>query len=184
MIQTKIKGLERLKEKRGWSDAHFSAVLNMQKLGQVGRDSVVARVRKGIGSNDSPMPPLSSKTSAVKNQGKVVRIRGGYAEAKAKRGLQPFRDLYGTGKQGGHMLDNFTVRPPSKNANGAASVKIAFTQTVQRVKALANERRASFAEFSPTDTAKVFEAARLMFRAGVRSGNFKPSELIYRRKVA
>ena len=163
MIQTTIKIPDKLKGLGAGSDDLFSRI-QMERLAQIGRDSVVARTRKGLGSDDTPMAALSTKTSAVKSQGKVVRIRSGYAGWKAKKGLNPFRDLWGTGQQGGHMLDNLSVRQATPG-----SARIAFTSKHQREKALANEQRAPFLGWSPSNVADVMKAASEMFRSEVRA---------------
>jgi len=163
MIQTSIKGAAKLRGLGQGSDDLFSRV-RMGKLAEFARDTVVARIRTGRGSDDAAMAPLSRKTSAVRNAGKVVRIRSGYAEAKARRGLQPIRDWWGTGKDGGHMLDNLTVRQATPN-----SARIAITSKKQRDKAIANERRSPALSFSPADVEKITARAVEMFRAEVRA---------------
>jgi hypothetical protein len=97
----------------------------MIKLGQVGRESIIARVRKGRGVTDAAMPRLKGANvkSKVKGQENVYRMISAYAGWKHRHGLNPWRDLWGAGK-GGHMLDNFTVRAGGATAD---TIKIAFT---------------------------------------------------------
>jgi hypothetical protein len=152
----------------------------VEVLAQFARDTVVERVRRGVGSNDAAMPALSRKTSAVRSRGKVVRIQSGYAAWKAARGLQPMRDLWGTGKDGGHMLDNLTVRQVSEQ-----SARIAFTQTKARQKALANEKRTPFLSFSDGDMSRIAKRAGEMFGAEVRAiGSVTEAIRRVRRRVA
>ena len=164
MIQNTVRGLDKFKGLGQGSDDLFDRV-RMEKLAKILRDSVVARTRRGLGSDDVPMKALSVKTSAVKVKGKIVRIRPGYAGWKAKKGLNPFRDLWGTGQQGGHMLDNLTVRQVTPN-----SARIALTALHQREKALANEQRDPWLGCSPSNVQDAVKAVREMFRSAVRAG--------------
>jgi hypothetical protein len=134
--------------------------VQMQQLGNSAIALIKARVAKGIGSEDSAMPPLKSGRN-VAIFGKAKNI--GWAAKKQRLGLQPIRDLTGTGKQGGHMLDNISVR-----AADETSVKIALTARMARVKALANEKRAPWFSFSDADQAALMKMAEGMFEAGVR----------------
>ena len=136
--------------------------VQMQRLGEFALKTVIERTKKGVGSDDSPMPALSQKYSAVKSKGKFVRQRVPYALWKAEHGLQPFRDLSGTGKQGGHMLDNPSVRLATES-----SVKMAFTSRTARMKAVANEKRTPFFSFSDADEKKIREYAEQLFHAQV-----------------
>jgi hypothetical protein len=110
-----------------------------------------ARVRKGIGSDDAPMKPLK-QTLALRKKGNVIMWTGTrdswYAKRKAKAGLQPFRDLWGFGEDGGHMLDD--VRPTRADEHG---VTIDITRQKSRDKAKGNERRSPWWGLSPRDTA-------------------------------
>jgi hypothetical protein len=148
------------------SDAFFRKV-QMQRLGEFALKTVIERTKKGIGSDDAPMPPLK--------QGKVLEFGGrvngraqfrniGYAGWKAKHGLQPIRDLTGDGRQGGHMLDNPSVRSVSETG-----VRMAFTSRSARVKALANEKRSPFFSFSEADQKEILEYANQMFKAQVET---------------
>ena len=86
------------------SDAFFRQV-QMQRLGEFALKTVVARARKGIGSDDSAMPPLKGANVRVfagrVNGVATFKSVGGYAAWKSKHGLQPIRDLWALGK-GGH----------------------------------------------------------------------------------
>lgn len=115
-------------------------------LGQFGIKTIRDRVSRGIGSDDSPMPPLSGRESAITRDGKFVRRQAGYRDRKQRFGGRPIRDLYGKGDQGGHMLDNLTVREATTN-----SVRMDITSRTGRVKARANERRSPWFGFSPRD---------------------------------
>jgi hypothetical protein len=103
-------------------------------------DSVLARIRRGMDVNDSPAPPLSSK-------GK----RGGYAGLKARRGLNPIRDLTFTGR---------TLRAIAPVAAGENQVAIGITnQTAIRIIASNNARSRQYGA-SPTDRANLIAAIR------------------------
>jgi hypothetical protein len=136
----------------------------MRQLAQFGLDTVITRTKRGIGSDDSSMPALSQKKSALKREGRFVRQRVGYAAWKSAHGLQPIRDLVGSGKEGGHMLDNASVRGVSEQ-----SATIAFTARKARQKALSNEKRTPFFSFSPSDSRKIMEFAAKLFNAQVQA---------------
>lgn len=135
----------------------------MLQLGSFANQTVKARTRSGIGSDDAAFPPLSQKTSAIHNNGKFVRQRSGYAAWKSAHGLSPTRDMWGDGKQGGHMLDNSTVRYADDS-----TVKIAFTARQARIKALANERRTPFYSFSPNDAKAIIDYAAKLWQSNVK----------------
>lgn len=136
----------------------------MKRLGDFALATVKARATKGIGSNDDAMPDLNNKKSGVIVRGRFVRQRLGYAGWKSAHGLQPTRDLVGTGKEGGHMWDADCV---SVRLATDSLVRIAFTTRMSRQKALANERRAPFFSFSGNDESKIVEFARQMFKVQV-----------------
>lgn len=118
----------------------------MEELGDFALKTIKARVGRAIGSNDSPMPPLSGKTRPIMVNGKFVRQAVGYAGWKSAHGLNPIRDLTGPGIDG-HMLDNLTVRSVS-----GSRVIMAITARKARIKALANEKRSPWMSFSDNDT--------------------------------
>lgn len=139
----------------------FSKV-QMQKLGEFAIRTIRARVAKGVGSDDASMKALSAKTSPILHHGKFVRQRQSYAQWKTKHGLQPIRDLAGTGTDGGHMLDNLTVRSVSET-----SVRMAFTARKARAKALANEKRTPWLSFSTADEKAIVTYAEQLFKSQV-----------------
>jgi hypothetical protein len=103
-------------------------------------DSVLARIRRGMDVNDTPAPPLASK-------GK----RGGYAGQKARRGLNPIRDLTFTGR---------TLRAIAPVVAGENQVSIGITnQAAIRVIASNNARSKQYGA-SPTDRANLIAAIR------------------------
>jgi hypothetical protein len=136
----------------------------MEVLGQFALRTVIARTKQGLGSNDQAMPALSRKSSPVLKHGKFVRQRVGYAEWKAKHGLRPIRDMVGTGKVGGHMLDNPSVRQVTDS-----SVRIAITSRSARAKAISNEKRTPFFSFSDSDQKKIMDRAAEIFTAEVQA---------------
>jgi hypothetical protein len=107
--------------------------------------------------------------------GKFVRQRLGYAGWKAEHGLRPIRDMWGSGKEGGHMLDNFTVRSASES-----SVRLAFTQNKARARALSNERRTPFLSWSDSDVAKIMDRAAAMFKEEVSASTASFPALVRR----
>lgn len=138
----------------------------MRQLGQFALDTVIARTKRGIGSDDSAMPALKHGRG-VEFAGRIggraqFRPKLGYAAWKAAHGLQPVRDLVGTGKEGGHMLDNPSVRSVSEK-----SVTMAFTSRKARVKALANEKRTPFFSMSSADQKKIMDFAAQLFGGAV-----------------
>lgn len=146
----------------GINSAALFRQVQMKKLGDFTISTVKARATSGIGSNDSPMPPLSAKSSPILHRGKFVRQRVAYASWKATHGLAPRRDLVGTGRDGGHMWDWVSVRLATDS-----EVRIAFTQSRARAKALANERRTPFFSISDRDEQTILEFARKLFSAQV-----------------
>jgi hypothetical protein len=144
----------------------------MQRLGEFGIRTVKARVARGVGSEDNAMRPLSGKNRAIFKHGKFVRQAVGYAAWKSKHGLQPIRDLAGTGQDGGHMLDNLTVRSVSES-----NVRMSLTARKARAKALSNEKKSPWLSFSNEDERKIVAYAAQMFHSQVeviRRQIFKP----------
>ena len=132
----------------------------MYAFGQFGADIIKARVAKGIGSDDAPMPQLKAKYPGR-----------GYPALKQRRGLKPIRDLTGIGS-GGHMLDAMTVRYADES-----TARIDITQQLARQKASNNERLAPWFGWSPADCAKLQFYGRNIF------GSFK-EEILYRDRSA
>lgn len=161
MISTSIK-LSGSVAGLGLNSESLFAKIQMQRLGEFAIKIVKARVARGVGSDDAMMPALSAKKSAVYSHGKFVRQRDSYAAWKGRHGLQPVRDLSGTGADGGHMLDNLTVRSVSES-----SVRMSFTQRKARAKALANEKRYPWLSFSDSDERAIVAYAAQMFQSQV-----------------
>jgi hypothetical protein len=146
--------------------SRLGQAINMGKLGQFALATVKSRIARGVGSDDAPMPPLK----ASKGREFVSRVNGraqfrqrGYAAWKAAHGLQPIRDMRGDGSQGGHMLENLTLR----SATDSRAV-IAFTQTKQRQKALGNEMRTPFLSFSAEDEKRILAYAQNLFNTAIQ----------------
>ncbi len=144
----------------------------MERLGEFAIQTVKARVARGIGSDDAQMAPLSGsrivKAKVWNKRSRYVTINGryrmteGYAAWKSKHGLQPIRDLKGTGKDGGNMLENLTVRSVSESL-----VTIGFSQNKARAKAISNERKSPWLSFSDSDERLIVAYARQMFQSQV-----------------
>lgn len=129
----------------------------MTRIANYGISLIRARVAQGIGSDDTPMPPLQVKVS---RSGK----RYGYAVIKQRRGLGTMRNLYGLGTDG-HMLDGIRVTyADDQRAN------IDITTRAGRTKALANERRAPWYSWSPSDIEKLSVFSRSVITGGSRLG--------------
>lgn len=140
----------------------------MQKGGEFAIATVKKRVSKGIGSDDAAMPALSGKQHAVKGtsgrgRDKFVRVAPGYAGWKSSHGLQPIRDMRGDGLEGGHALDNLSVRSVS-----STQARIAFTQQKARNKMRWNEKRTPFCSFSDADRKAIVAFYAGMFGEAVK----------------
>ena len=146
----------------GVNSAQLFRRAQMEAIGKECIKAIRRRSALGKGSDDSAFPALSAKYSAIKHNGKFVRQRVPYAQWKAKRGLQPIRDLVGTGKEGGHMLDNLTVRSVTDS-----TVRMSFTQRKARAKAIANERRTPFLSIDGSVESAVIKMAKQMFGAQI-----------------
>jgi hypothetical protein len=146
----------------GISSASLFKAVQMKDLGNFAISTIRRRVARGIGSDDSAMAPLSAKHSAVKVHGKFVRQRVPYSRFKSNHGLQPIRDLVGTGEDGGHMLDNISVRLATEDM-----VRISISARKARKKAQANERRAPWFSFSDNDEKSIVEYAAQLFHSAV-----------------
>lgn len=153
------------------------ATSQMLFIGSFANKTVKDRTRSGVGSDDSVFPPLSNVEKFVRTADGRIRYRlRGYAAWKAAHGLAPIRDMWGAGTQGGHMLDNSTVRYADSN-----TVKISFTARMARIKALANEKRTPFYSFSGEDTKKIMDYAAKLWQSNVKQ---VISVLTGRRKAA
>jgi hypothetical protein len=150
----------------------FSAQ-QMALLGTEGLRSVKERVTRGIGADDSQMPALSNHWITVLRPHKMKLMP--YQWWKSQHGLEPIRNLTGDGSQGGHMLDNLSVRSAS-----ATQTKIALTSTKARIKALANEQRSPWLWWSENDqkrilarAAQVFDAEVVLLQRNFRAAGFR-----------
>lgn len=140
MIKVKIKFAGKKITLRGTDTiAPGFRAREMAQLGQIGLRSIRKRVSKGVGADDTPMPPLTP----------------GYK--KWKRGAK-IRNLWLTGK----MLLNLSVRWASDN-----QVNVALTTKKDRTKALMNQRRARWLAWSPNDQRVIVKAAKEMFHQDV-----------------
>ena len=74
---------------------------DMLAIGNVLRDSIAARIGKGLNVNDAPAKALKPGRSG----------RRGYPDYKAARGLQPFRDWFWTGR----TMRSLKVKSASEN---------------------------------------------------------------------
>jgi hypothetical protein len=179
MIKVKITGGPTVY--LGTSMESLLRVQDMQKLGNFAVQTIVARTRSGVGSNGLPFPPLkSSKVVQIREDGKFKRLeRRGYAAWKIRKGLAGIRDMWGTGEQGGHMLDNFSVRSVSE-----MSVRMAFTKKRARQKARGNEARTPFLGYAPQDRAKIAAEANRLFGSNVRDLGVFGALRAFRKKKA
>jgi len=116
------------------------------RLGVFSIELIRNRVARGIGSDDAPMKPLNAR----------------YAKYKTYWG-QPVRNLRGPGRQGGHMLDNISVRSAD-----SSSVRIDITSRDARTKAAANEKKSPWYGWSPKDASEILEVAQQVARGNIR----------------
>ncbi len=120
------------------SDRHYGAALlrdlDIPAIGEFARATIVARIKRGLGSSGAPMRPLSARD----------------ARWKSRHGLRPVRDLTGDGKEGGHMLDGIIVQKTS-----GTSVTITFAAGSAIKKAAINEAREAFFCPSPDDARRI-----------------------------
>ncbi len=149
----------------------------MAALAQVGVNSIKARLAKGIGSDDTPMPPLKNKKG--KAYGKMWKGRWiefgpetpGYADMKGTT----LRTLRGAGvgwtgagakrkrrKSETHMLDDLRVTSASPT-----QARIDITKQDSRIKARRNEQRAPWFGFSGRDVRNMLEAARKIWGTNI-----------------
>ena len=113
----------------------------LERIAEFGITRIQRRAQAGIGSDDAPMPELSR----------------GYARRKARTGRTALRDLTFTGA----MLNNLTVRSVSDS-----EVRMAITSTIERRKALANERLAPWFGWSPADVTALARFSGQIFTQG------------------
>jgi len=162
-----------------------NAIVNAQQLEALANLYIELQQEQldaGIGSSGAPMPPLSGRSVAIfdRSGGKPVfvkRLYRGYQGEKVNQGLKPIRDLYGTGKDGGHMRDDIRI-----NYLDDRMAKISITRAKSRVKALANEKRAPWWGLTPANARKFAQAQADVFGGAmedyldslglVQSGNY------------
>ncbi len=83
-----------------WVLGPFTAE-DMQTIGNVVRDSIAARISKGLNAEDAPAKPLKPGRNGKR----------GYPDYKSARGLQPFRDWFWTGR----TMRSLKVKAASEN---------------------------------------------------------------------
>jgi len=153
----------------------------MAALAQVGVNSILARVSRGVGSDDAAMPQLKNKKGRAYGKywkGKWIEFgpeTPGYADMKGSR----VRNLRGAGvgftgskKKGNfkyrkgetHMLDALRVTSASPT-----QARIDITTQDARIKARANEQRAPWFGFSGRDVRNLLEASRKIWGSNVAS---------------
>lgn len=130
---------------------------DMAVLGLAAVRVVKARIAKGQGPNDGPARPLSPR----------------WAKIKRRLGLNPIRDLRGTGQANskqfvtgkkarkagirfvGHMIDNFSLRTVTDN-----KFKAGLSQFAARKKGEGNQQREPWMVFSPSNKKEMITAAQ------------------------
>ena len=146
MIKTRIKVDGKKVRLGGYGFGKYQ----MLALGRHAVNLIKARVARGLGSVDSPMPALRG--------GKGGRMSY-YARIKARAGRASFRDLRLTGR----MLDAFSVRYAD-----AKKVRMDISTKHGRIAGRANERRAPWFNFSRADERSIFGKSRALFGDTVR----------------
>lgn len=139
----------------------------IRELADYGISLIRERVAKGIGSDDAPMPALSGRTSAIRRDGRFVSQRAGYRDWKSKQGLRPIRDLRGPGRDlkggaGTHMLEDIRVTYFDDRR-----AQFDISKRDSRVKARANEDRAPWFGWSPSDMRKMAARFHEIFQTGL-----------------
>jgi len=140
MIKTRIKFQGRRVTLHGVGFNRYIMLL----LGQTGLRSLRRRLTRGLGAEDTPMPPL----------------KPGYARWKKHSNI---RDLWLTGR----MLLNLSVRGASEN-----QVWIGLTSRKARMKAAINERIAHWLAWSPSDQRAMIAEAERRFKQQVSQVGF------------
>jgi hypothetical protein len=113
----------------------------MAGIGEVLKDSILARIRSGLNAEDNPAKPL--KPSVGKRQS--------YADRKRAKGLQPIRDWTWRGR----TLRSMAVLSASPNRG-----VIGFTDAQTDVIAHINNQRERAFGVSPKDREKLIAAVR------------------------
>ena len=165
----------------------------MAALAQVGVNSILARVSRGVGSDDTAMPQLKNKKGRAYGKywkGKWIEFgpeTPGYADMKGSR----IRNLRGagvgwTGKDGSKMIRGLggataTVQTKRRLRKAASHMldalrvtsasptqaRIDITTQDARIKARANEQRAPWFGFSGRDVRNLLEASRKIWGSNV-----------------
>ena len=118
---------------------------DMLSIGNIVRDSIAARIGKGLNVNDAPAKPLKPGRSG----------RRGYPDYKAARGLQPFRDWFWTGR---------TLRSLKVKSASETRAVIGFVDpNADRVAHVNNLREKQFG-ISPKDRKALTAAVLAMLR--------------------
>ena len=99
------------------------------ELGQFAVETIAGRVRRGVGVDDQPAPPLQQR----------------YSRAKSRRGLSPLRNLTFSGD----MLHDFQV------IGTGDALRIGFSDPKQAFKAGVNESRAKMIGVSRFDASQI-----------------------------
>jgi hypothetical protein len=141
-----------VRTRAGTTATQWTRAEQLRELADYGILLQLDQARQGLGSNGQPMPPLKS------GRARFVGRRDGVA-AFAKKTV---RNLWGDGKENGHMLDHVRV-----NYVDDKKAAIAITDRANRNKARGNERRYPWWGWSPASMAKLRQRAAEMFNTGV-----------------
>jgi hypothetical protein len=135
----------------GISQQQWTRAEQVRDLADYGILLQLQQCAAGLGSDGEPMPPL--KRPKVQFAGR----RDGVVQFNTKS----IRNLYGTGKEGGHMLDFVRV-----NYVDDQKATITISSKVQRDKARGNEKRAPWWGWSPLSVRKLRERSASVFGTG------------------
>ncbi len=119
----------------------------MAGIGEVLRDSIFNRIKKGLNAEDAPAKPLKPGRGG----------RRGYPDYKSARGLQPIRDWTRTGR----TMRSMKVLSASENKG-----TIGFSDAVADARAHFNNMRERAFAISPNDREKLVEAVKETARGG------------------
>lgn len=136
----------------GMSAQRWTRAEQIRSLADYGILLQLQQAAAGLGSGGTPMPPLKS------GKQRFAGRRDGVVQFSRKS----IRNLYGTGKDGGHMLDFIRV-----NYVDDRKATFAITSKVQRDKARGNERRSPWWGWSPLSMQKLRQRAAETFGTGV-----------------
>jgi hypothetical protein len=138
--------------------ARWTRAEQMRELADYGIILQLQQCAAGLGSDGSPMPPLR----------RPKRSFGGRRDGVVQFNQKSIRNLYGTGRQGGHMLDAIRV-----NYVDDRKATYAITPKVQRDKARGNERRYPWWGWSRASLRKLRERSDAIFGTGVAERFFE-----------